>query len=145
MLAYQTVDKGGPQVSIAFVQIRVEPLVWVTWVTGRAWCACGREHSVAHGVREWKHRGDATGAPRVRSSRSAAVSRCGVLFCPLIAEASPQSTAAFQLAHAPFELGKVSRAGKVLIIKALFGAVEPAANLSEKEGKHNNLREIAYQ
>jgi hypothetical protein len=63
----------------------------------------------------------------------------------LIAKALPQSAAAFQRAHAPFELGKVSRARKVLIIAALFGALEPAANPCDKEGKHNNLQEVAHQ
>ena len=62
----------------------------------------------------------------------------------MIAEALPQSEAAFQRANTPFELGKVPRARKVLIIAALFGAVEPAANPCEKEGKHNNLLEVAY-
>jgi hypothetical protein len=70
---------------------------------------------------------------------------CGVLFGPLVAEALPQSAAAFQRAHAPFELGKVSRARQVLVIAALFGALEPEANPCEKEGKHNNLQEVAYQ
>ncbi|HKT96342.1 MAG TPA: hypothetical protein VJS30_07390 [Paraburkholderia sp.] len=61
----------------------------------------------------------------------------------MIAETLLQSAAAFQRAHAAFEFGKVSRARKVRVMTVLFGAVEPAANLCEEEGKHNNLQEVA--
>ena len=70
---------------------------------------------------------------------------CGALFGPLIAKALPRSAAAFQRAHAPLKLGKVSRARQELVIAVLFGALEPEANPCEKEGKHNNLQEVAYQ
>jgi hypothetical protein len=71
--------------------------------------------------------------------------RAPQLFGPSNAEALPHSAAPFQRAHAPFELGKVSRARKVLVIAALFGALEPAANPCENKSKHNNLQEVAYQ
>jgi hypothetical protein len=58
---------------------------------------------------------------------------------------TPLTARLFQRAHAPFELGKISRARKVLVNAALFGALEPVANPCEKEGKHSNLQEIAYQ
>jgi hypothetical protein len=61
----------------------------------------------------------------------------------LSSEALPRLATSFQRAHAAFEFGQVSRARKILIIVALSGALEPAVNPCEKEGKHNNLQEVA--
>lgn len=52
----------------------------------------------------------------------------------------PRSAAAFSRAHAPFELGEISRERKVLVVAALFGPIEPADNPCKKERKHNNLQ-----
>jgi hypothetical protein len=50
----------------------------------------------------------------------------------------------FKRAHTAFELGNVSRPRKVLIPALSFGALEPVANVLEKEGKeHDDLLNIA--
>jgi hypothetical protein len=61
----------------------------------------------------------------------------------LISETLPGLAASFERAHAAFQLGQVSRAGKVLVIAALFGTLEPVVNPCQKQGKHNNPQEVA--
>jgi hypothetical protein len=56
-----------------------------------------------------------------------------------------KASVSFQQAHSAFKLGQVSCTHKVLVVTVLFDVLEPAANLREKKGKHDNLQEVARE